>query len=72
MRRLTAEELLDSIQVAMTQKLDGPRRTYLDKASTSLTRALGRPASRNEISTARADDVAVVQALGTAQRGRVL
>jgi mono/diheme cytochrome c family protein len=63
LRRLTAEELLDSIQVAMTQKLDGLRRTYLDKASTSLTRALGRPASRNEISTARSDDVAVVQAL---------
>ena len=63
MRRLTAEELLDSIQVAMNQKLDRQRRIYLDNASTALTRALGRPASRNEISTARADDVAVVQAL---------
>ena len=63
LRRLTAEELLDSIQVATTQKLDAQRRTYLDKASTALTRALGRPASRNEISTARAGDVAVVQAL---------
>ena len=28
-----------------------------------MTRALGRPASHNEISTARPDDVAVVQAL---------
>ncbi len=63
LRRLTAEELLDSIQVAITQRLDGQRRTYLDKTSTALTRALGRPASRNEISTARPDDVAVVQAL---------
>ena len=63
LRRLTAEELLDSVQVAITQKLDGQRRTYLDKTSTALTRALGRPASRNEISTARPDDVAVVQAL---------
>ena len=63
LRRLTAEELLDSVQVALTQKLDGQHRTYLDKASTVLTRALGRPAARTEISTARPDDVAVVQAL---------
>jgi mono/diheme cytochrome c family protein len=63
LRRLTAEELLDSIQVVTAQNLDPQRRTYLDKASTALTRALGRPASRNEISTARAGDVAVVQAL---------
>jgi hypothetical protein len=63
LRRLTAEELLDSVQVATTQTLDAQRRTYLDKASTPLTRALGRPATRNEISTARAGDVAVVQAL---------
>jgi hypothetical protein len=63
LRRLTAEQLLDSIQVAGAQQLDGRQRVYLDKASTALTRALGRPASRNEISTARPDDVAVVQAL---------
>ena len=63
LRRLTAEELLDSVQVALTQNLDGQHRTYLDKASTALTRALGRPAARNEISTARSDDVAVVQSL---------
>ncbi len=63
LRRLTAEELLDSVQVATTQQLDAQRRTYLDKASTPLTRALGRPATHNEISTARAGDVAVVQAL---------
>ena len=63
LRRLTAEELLDSIQMATAQSLDAQRRTYLDKASTALTRALGRPASHNEISTARAGDVAVVQAL---------
>jgi mono/diheme cytochrome c family protein len=63
LRRLTAEELLDSIQVATAQSLDAKHRTYLDNASTALTRALGRPASRNEISTARSGDVAVVQAL---------
>src|ERR1035438_2341790 len=38
-------------------------RTYLEKACPALTRALGRPGSRSEISTARPDDVAVVQAL---------
>ena len=63
LRRLTAEQLLDSIQVASRQSLDPQRRIYLDKASTALTRALGRPPSHNEISTARPDDVAVVQAL---------
>src|SRR5947207_12596249 len=63
LRRLTAEQLLDSISVAMGQKLEAQKRLYLDKASTALTRALGRPASHNEISTARPDDVAVVQAL---------
>jgi mono/diheme cytochrome c family protein len=63
LRRLTAEELLDSIQVATSQGLDAKRRIYLTTASTALTRALGRPALRNEISTARSGDVAVVQAL---------
>jgi hypothetical protein len=63
LRRLTAEQLLDSISVAMNQKLDEKKRLYRDNESTALTRALGRPASRNEISTARPDDAAVVQAL---------
>jgi hypothetical protein len=63
LRRLTAEQLLDSVRVAMTQGLNEKKRTYLENASTALTRALGRPAAHNEISTARPDDVAVVQAL---------
>lgn len=63
LRRLTAEQLLDSISVAMNQRLDSQRRLYLDKESTALTRALGRPPAHNEISTARPDDVAIVQAL---------
>jgi mono/diheme cytochrome c family protein len=63
LRRLTAEQLLDSISVAMDQKLEAQKRLYLDKASTALTRALGRPPAHNEVSTARPDDVAVVQAL---------
>jgi hypothetical protein len=63
LRRLTAEQLLDSLRVATTGRLDRENRCYLDGRSTSLMRALGRPASRNEISTARGDDAAVVQAL---------
>ena len=61
LRRLTEEQLLDSINVALGNT--NVPRAYLDNDSTALTRALGKPASRNEISTARPDDVAVVQAL---------
>jgi hypothetical protein len=63
LRRLTAEELLDSIQVAALQKLNPADRLYKQKTSTDLTRALGRPAAHNEVSTGRPEDVAVVQAL---------
>lgn len=63
LRKLTAEQLIDSIRVAVTQKLDPTGRLYLQRKSTDLTRALGRPAARNEVSTARPEDVAVVQAL---------
>jgi hypothetical protein len=63
LRRLTAEQLVDSIRLAMAQTLAPKQRMYLQDASTALTRALGKPASRNEISTSRPEDVAVVQAL---------
>lgn len=63
LRRLTAEELIDSIRVATSQSLEAKKRLYLEKNATSLARALGKPSVRNEISTSRADDVAVVQAL---------
>lgn len=63
LRRLTAEQIVDSMHVATAQKLDPKQRLYLKNESTSLSRALGRPSSRNEISTGRADDVAVVQSL---------
>ena len=39
--------------------------------STALMRALGRPASRNEISTSCADDVAVVQSLELLNGGQL-
>lgn len=63
LRRLTCEQVLDSVRVATTGELAAGERTFLDSRSTALMRALGRPASRNEISTARGDDVAVVQSL---------
>ena len=62
LRRLTAEQFIDSIHKAAAKTWNG-RRLFRASASTALTRALGRPASRNEISTGRADDVAVVQSL---------
>lgn len=63
LRRLTAEQLLDSIRVAAGGVFVPGERSFLDIRSTALSRALGRPASRNEISTSRPDDAAVVQAL---------
>lgn len=63
LRRLTAEQFLDSVRVATTGQFVPAERTLLDHRSTALSRALGRPAARNEINTARADDAAVVQSL---------
>lgn len=61
LRRLTEEQLLDSVNVALGNA--GASRAYTDGDATALSRALGKPAARNEISTSRSDDVAVVQAL---------
>jgi hypothetical protein len=63
LRRLTAEQVVDSIRVAASQRLDPEVRLFHIDRSTALSRALGKPASRNEISTLRPDDNAVVQAL---------
>ncbi|HZM01913.1 MAG TPA: PSD1 and planctomycete cytochrome C domain-containing protein, partial [Candidatus Saccharimonadales bacterium] len=62
LRRLTAEQFIDSIHQAAAKKWDG-KRLYRTTTATALTRDLGRPAARNEISTGRAEDVAVVQSL---------
>ena len=62
LRRLSAEQFIDSVRVAGEGKMP-PARAYLDSNSTALTRALGKPAARIEVSTARPDDVAVVQSL---------
>jgi hypothetical protein len=63
LRRLSAEQTIDSLRLAMTGQLQPAERAYLDARITALAAALGRPASRNEISTARSEEPAVVQAL---------
>ena len=63
LRRLTAEQFIDSVKLGIAQTLDEKKRTNNDRNSTALTRALGKPAARAEISTGRPDDVAVVQSL---------
>jgi hypothetical protein len=62
LRRLTAEQVIDSLRAAESPAAKSPR-LYRDANSTALTRALGRPPARNEISTGRPDDVAVAQSL---------
>ena len=63
LRRLTCEQFLDSVRVATTGQIAAGERTFLDSRSTALMRALGRPATRNEIITARPDERAVMPAL---------
>lgn len=63
LRRLSAEQVIDSILVASRQKLEHHERLFHRNAASALTLALGKPAARAEISTARADDAAVLQAL---------
>ena len=63
LRRLTAEQFFDSVRLAMTGRLRPEERMFLDGRSTALMRALGRPSSRNEITTSRSDALAVVQSL---------
>ena len=63
LRKLTAEQLIDSIRLAAKQSLSSEERLYRVRGTTPLARSLSRPASRNEISTSRPEDTAVVQAL---------
>ncbi|MDA0660023.1 MAG: DUF1553 domain-containing protein [Planctomycetota bacterium] len=63
LRKLTAEQLVDSIRLATRQTLTSDERLFRTKATTPLSRSLSRPASRNEISTTRSEETAVVQAL---------
>jgi hypothetical protein len=63
LRRLTAEQFMDGVRIAVDQTLSPSKRLFRSNNSTALSRALGRPAARAEISTGRPDDVAVVQEL---------
>lgn len=63
LRRLTAEQMVDSANRIANQGLSSQDRLFRRNVSSSLTLALGRPASRNEISTGRPDAPAVVQLL---------
>jgi hypothetical protein len=63
LRRLTAEQFMDGVKIAVNQTLSPSGRLFRSNNSTALSRALGRPAARAEISTGRPDDVAVVQEL---------
>jgi len=63
LRKLTAEQLVDSVRTVTQQHLSSQDRLYRVRASTPLSRSLSRPASRNEVSTLRSEDTAVVQAL---------
>ncbi len=64
-RRLTAEQLLDSVAVITRQKLEDGRRVYRasEGVPDTLNSALGRPDIRSEVSTERSGGVAVLQAL---------
>jgi hypothetical protein len=62
LRRLTAEQFVDSLHEAAAVQWDR-HRLFRSVTSTAFTRAVGKPAARNEICTARSDDVAVVQSL---------
>lgn len=63
LRRLTAEQVIDSVQLAGSQALDPAKRTYRRTQGSPLLRALGKPSNRNDVSTARSADPAVLQAL---------
>ena len=63
LRRLTAEQWLDSIRSATRHSWKNDDRAFRKDDSTPLSRALGRPAARSEVSTGRPDDTAVVQSL---------
>ena len=65
LRRLTAEQLLDSLHVAAQQSIETKQRVlqrYHGRPN-ALTRALGRPDVRAEVSTGRVTEPALLQSL---------
>lgn len=63
LRRMSAEQLMDSLNVVGTQQSIPARRLMFRKEATVLTQALGRPASRSEVITTRSEETAVIQFL---------
>jgi uncharacterized membrane protein len=63
LRRLTAEQMLDSARKALGRAWDGDARTFRAAELSPLPLALGRAATRNEVSTKRPADPAVLQSL---------
>lgn len=63
LRRISAEQLLDSLNLVGSQQNVLARRQMFRKDATVLTQVLGRPASRNEIITSRSEELAVLQLL---------
>ncbi len=65
LRRLTAEQLIDSLAVITKQKLDDRQRVYrvYEGVPDALNNALGRPDIRSEVSTARSGEATIVQTL---------
>lgn len=65
LRRLTAEQLIDSTIVAATQQLKDHRRAFrvYHGVPNDLAQTLGRAATRSEVSTFRSGETAIVQAL---------
>ena len=63
LRKLSAEQLLDSINVVGIRQHITSRRLLFRKDSTVLTQVLGRPSSRNEVITSRSEELAVLQFL---------
>jgi mono/diheme cytochrome c family protein len=63
LRRLSAEQLLDSVNVVGSQQNIPGRRLLFRADSTILTQALGRPASRDDVITSRSEETSVIQFL---------
>lgn len=63
LRRMTAEQFLDSLDIVGTQQHVPPRRQLFRKEVSSLASSLGRPASRNEVITTRPEETAAIQFL---------
>lgn len=63
LRRLWTEQLIDSIHAATNTPWQGDARTFHDDEITAFMAALGRPQSRDEVSTYRLNQMGIVSGL---------